>query len=116
MSIIKKVALADPEKRRRVAEKARQNLLAGREGVDYGAIVRKFASSLTPEQRSRHFGRRGHKRGISGVDLDLYETLRRKGVPAAEARVMVDDSARRRVASIAAEMRAKEERRKREEY
>lgn len=94
----------DPAKRERHAAAARRNGLQFSDPEKLQEARRAWIAAMSPEERRRHFGRRGFKAGLNGDDLALYVKLNKSGIPCAQAREMVDDLARKRVRQIAEDM------------
>lgn len=118
----------EPAYRQKMTEHARERNVFGSAGArahrnDPAVRARSEQSrqrtlqAMSPEERRRKYGtNKGHCAGLSEDDLRFYRLLIQKRVPAAEARKMVDEEARREIARIDAEARAREARRKTQAY
>lgn len=118
----------DPEYRERMRQLARKHgalltpqAIARRDDPE---VVRRREESryagvmaLSPEERRRKYGgNKGLRSKLGGSDLELYDMLRAKNIPAAECLRMVEEDAQAKVRRAAAEQRTKDAREKEQAY
>jgi hypothetical protein len=118
----------DPEYRERMRKLARERgTLQTPEAIarrDDPEVIRRREESrhagvmaLSPDERRRKYGgNKGFRGKLGGADLELYDMLRAKNIPAAECLRMIEEDARAKVRRAAAEQQARSDREKAQAY